>query len=149
MLARILQPVFRGSRSNVARWLGRRFWMSEQSGSRVSSGYGSIGNGRRSSWSVRFDDGGEESQNAGRRPGNRSAVDSRNRATGRLGIRFDEGRSSSEEEFEIRRTDSWSRLPRRGSASRSPEAHAGNYPRTRVGTGFGLMKSVRDRVRIM
>ena len=45
----------------------------DNAGSRVSSGYGSIGSGRRGSSSVRCDDGGEESQNAGRRPGNRSA----------------------------------------------------------------------------
>ena len=46
----------------------------------------------------------------------------------------------------MRRTDSWSRLPRRGSASRSPEAPAGNYPRNESGE---VMKSVRARVRIM
>ena len=70
-------------------------------GSRVSSGYGSIGIGRRCSSSVRFDDGGKESQNAGRRPGNRSASESRNRATGRLGVGFSEaGRFGTISEWE-------------------------------------------------
>ena len=101
--------------------------------SRINSGYDSIGSDRRGSSSVWFDDSGEESQNAGRRLDNRSAGDNRNLATGRPGMRFDEGRSSPEEEFGMRQSNSWSRLPRRESAFRSPEAHAGNYPRKESG----------------
>ena len=117
--------------------------------SRVSIGYGSIGSGRRGSSSVRFDDGGEESQNTARRPGNPSAGDNRNRATDRLGIRFDEGRSSSEEKFGMRWTDSWSRSPRRDRLPGVRKHQRVTIQETRADAGFGLMKRVRARVRKM